>query len=66
LADPQKAIAMIFIASLIGTVLILPSLIKGNKNLASRLPYGPFLIVATAIMVVFGDSLLNWYKGLIL
>lgn len=66
LADPQKSLAMIFIASFIGTLIIAPSLIKRQKGLASRLPYGPFLIAATAIMVVFGDSLLNWYKSLIL
>ncbi len=66
LADPQKAVAMIFIASLIGTIIIIPGLIKRDKNLTSRLPFGPFLIIATAIMVIFGDSLLNWYKGLIL
>ncbi|MBX4197099.1 prepilin peptidase [Candidatus Saccharibacteria bacterium] len=66
LADPQKSLAMLFLASLIGTVVILPSLSKGNKTLTSKLPYGPFLIAAAAIMVIFGDSLLNWYKGLIL
>jgi leader peptidase (prepilin peptidase)/N-methyltransferase len=66
LADPAKSLAMLFLASLIGTIVILPSLSKGNKTLTSKLPYGPFLIAATAILVVFGDSLLNWYKGLIL
>jgi prepilin signal peptidase PulO-like enzyme (type II secretory pathway) len=66
LADPQKSLAMLFLASLIGTLIILPGLARGNKSLASKLPYGPFLISATAILVVFGDSLLNWYKNLIL
>lgn len=66
LADPQKALAMIFIASLIGTLLVLPGIMSGKKTMASKLPYGPFLIAATAIMIIFGDSLLNWYKGLIL
>jgi prepilin signal peptidase PulO-like enzyme (type II secretory pathway) len=66
LADPAKSLAMLFLASLIGTVIIAPSLIKGDKNMASKLPFGPFLITATAILVVFGDSLINWYKNLIL
>jgi prepilin signal peptidase PulO-like enzyme (type II secretory pathway) len=66
LADPQKALSMIFIASLIGSLVVLPGMITGKKTMASKLPYGPFLVVATTIMVVFGDSLLNWYKGLIL
>jgi leader peptidase (prepilin peptidase)/N-methyltransferase len=66
LADPQKSLAMIFIASFIGTLVILPGLAAGKKTMASKLPYGPFLIAATAIIVVFGNALLDWYKGLIL
>lgn len=66
LADPQKSLAMLFLASLIGTLVILPALAKGDKKMTSKLPYGPFLIVATGILVVFGDALLNWYKNLIL
>jgi prepilin signal peptidase PulO-like enzyme (type II secretory pathway) len=66
LADPAESLAMIFLASIIGTMVILPALLSSKKTLASKLPYGPFLISATAIMVLFGDSLLDWYKGLIL
>jgi prepilin signal peptidase PulO-like enzyme (type II secretory pathway) len=66
LADPEKALAMLFVASLIGTLVIIPALSQGSKTLTSKLPYGPFLITATAVMVLFGDSLLSWYKGLII
>lgn len=62
LADPYKSIAMIFIASLLGTLVVLPALASRNKTLSSKTPYGPFLIGATAIMVVFGVSFINWYK----
>jgi leader peptidase (prepilin peptidase)/N-methyltransferase len=65
LADPQKALAMIFIASLIGSLIAVPSLASGKRTMASKLPYGPFLIVATGLMEVWGESLLNWYKGLL-
>jgi prepilin signal peptidase PulO-like enzyme (type II secretory pathway) len=65
LAAPQKSLAMIFIASLLGALVALPDLIRGRKTMASRLPYGPFLILATAILVIFGDSLLNWYGRLL-
>lgn len=64
LADPYKSMAMIFLASLLGTLTVLPNLLAGKKTMASRTPYGPFLITGTAIMVVFGDSLINWYKNL--
>ncbi len=66
LADPKKSLAMLFLASVIGCICILPSLIRGNKNMTSKLPYGPFLIAGTAIIVLFGDSLLNWYTDLII
>jgi prepilin signal peptidase PulO-like enzyme (type II secretory pathway) len=66
LADPQKSLAMLFIASLLGSLVVAPALRTKQKTLASRLPFGPFLITATAILVVFGDSLINWYKNLIL
>jgi leader peptidase (prepilin peptidase)/N-methyltransferase len=65
LADPQKSLAMIFIASLLGSLVAAPDLIRGKKSMASRLPFGPFLITATAIMVLWGDSLLTWYKNLL-
>lgn len=65
LADPAKSAAMIFIASLLGSIVALPGLITGKKNLSSKLPYGPFLIVATSIMVLFGTSILDWYKSLL-
>jgi prepilin signal peptidase PulO-like enzyme (type II secretory pathway) len=66
LADPQKSLAMIFIASLLGSLIAAPDLIGGKKTMASRLPYGPFLIAATAVMALWGDSLLNWYKSLLI
>ena len=66
LAHPYKSLAMIFLASLIGSLIVIPSLAAGKRTLASRLPYGPFLIAASAIMVVYGDSLINWYKNLII
>lgn len=64
LADPQKSFAMIFIASLLGTIIILPALMEKSKTMVSKLPYGPFLIAATGIMVIFGDPLINWYNHL--
>jgi len=64
LADPYKSLGMIFVASLLGTLFVLPHLITNKKTMASKTPYGPFLIAATGIFVIFGDSLINWYKNL--
>lgn len=62
LADPQKAFLMIFIASLLGTIYALPTLMMGKNKLASKVPFGPFLICATFIVILFGSSLINWYN----
>lgn len=64
LADPYNALLMLFLASLLGSLAAIPGLAKHQKTIASRLPYGPFLITATAVCVVFGSSIINWYKGL--
>jgi leader peptidase (prepilin peptidase) / N-methyltransferase len=61
LAGPQYSLLMIFLASLLGSILAAPDLIRGKKTLASRLPFGPLLITATAFVVIFGQPLLNWY-----
>jgi prepilin signal peptidase PulO-like enzyme (type II secretory pathway) len=65
LADPAKSAAMIFIASLLGSLVALPGLITGKKTMSSKLPYGPFLIVATAITLLFGSPVIDWYKSLL-
>lgn len=66
LHSPAKSLIMIFLASLIGTLFVLPLLMAGKKALGAKLPYGPFLIVASFICVVWGDSLIDWYKKLFL
>jgi prepilin signal peptidase PulO-like enzyme (type II secretory pathway) len=64
LADPAKSFLMIILGSLLGTLFILPALALGKKNLASKLPYGPFLIGATLLVVLFGDKIIDWYTNL--
>ncbi len=65
LADPAMSFLMIFLASVIGTIFALPALISGQSGLASKLPFGPFLIAATMLVVLFGDSLVSWYRHLL-
>lgn len=61
LATPARAFLMIFLASLLGSVYAVPLLLAGRQKLATKVPFGPFLIAATAITILFGGSLIDWY-----
>jgi prepilin signal peptidase PulO-like enzyme (type II secretory pathway) len=65
LATPAKSLLMIFMASLLGTAVAVPLIVLGKRKLSQRIPYGPFLIAATFIVALFGDSLINSYKNLL-
>lgn len=66
LHTPGKSLLMIFLASLIGSVAVLPLLVTGKKSLSAKLPYGPFLISSTLVCLIFGDNLINLYNKLFL
>ncbi|MDO8591958.1 MAG: prepilin peptidase [bacterium] len=66
LAGPLLSLQMIFIASVLGTVAILPGLLSRHKTLTTKVPYGPFLIMAAFIVLLFGASFSGWYQNLIL
>ena len=65
LASPAKSFLMLFLASVIGILFVLPSLIRGKRGLTAKLPYGPFLIFATYLCLLFGSSMIDWYKKFI-
>lgn len=65
LATPFKAVLMIFFASVLGLLFALPGLISQSKKLTSKIPYGPFLIAATFIVLLFGQAITEWYKELL-
>ncbi|MBA3757877.1 prepilin peptidase [Candidatus Saccharibacteria bacterium] len=64
LASPSKSFLMILLASVLGTLFALPGLLTGAKTAASKLPYGPFLIVATFLVLLFGGPILDWYNNI--
>jgi prepilin signal peptidase PulO-like enzyme (type II secretory pathway) len=61
LATPAKAMLMIFIASVVGTLVSLPLLVTHRLKPKSTIPFGPLLIVAALITQLFGQGILDWY-----
>jgi prepilin signal peptidase PulO-like enzyme (type II secretory pathway) len=59
--DALKALLIIFLASLLGTLITLPSLLSGKASRTTHIPFGPFLLMATVIVVLYGDRLVTVY-----
>ena len=65
-ATPFKTLLTIFFASLLGTLVSIPLLAQGKKGLKLHIPFGPYLLLATAIAVLYGDRIIQWYQNLLL
>lgn len=57
---------VIFLASILGTLVSLPFLAQKSLKASSRIPFGPFLLTATIVVYLFGGRILDWYmQGLL-
>lgn len=59
-----ESILLLFIASLMGVLVSIPILLKGKKA-SHKVPFGPFLIVATYATFLWGSTIIDWYMRLI-
>jgi leader peptidase (prepilin peptidase)/N-methyltransferase len=48
---------VLFVASILGLIFVVPSLIKKQKNMRTEIPFGPFIILACLIYFVYGSQL---------
>lgn len=60
-----SSMLLLFIASLLGSFIGVPLMLAKKAGMKTELPFGPFLIIATFIVFFYGDSLINWYLGLL-
>ncbi len=58
---PLKAFLLLFVASVIGVLVTIPLLAKKQKKMTSQIPFGPFLIIGTFVVYLFGSSIVSWY-----
>ena len=50
---------VIFLSSTIALISVIPHLLNKSKKLTSQIPFGPYIISATVIFILFKDNLLN-------
>jgi len=61
LVDWKLAFIALFVANLVGTLLVLPGMLTGKLNRDSRVPFGPLLIIGFVIAGLAGSWLLNLF-----
>lgn len=61
-ATPGRAVLFIFFGSLLGSLVSVPMVARGNLKRTSVIPFGPFLIIGGIATVLFGADVLNWYQ----
>ena len=52
---------VIFLSSTIALIIVIPDLLKKKKKLTSQIPFGPYIIIATIIFIVFKDTFLSLF-----
>ena len=57
----ELAFLTLFLANLIGCLIVLPGLAAKKIGRTTQVPFGPMLIVATVISVLFGNTIIAWY-----
>ncbi len=62
LGSPFLAFLMLFIASLLGLLAALPAVVQKKSKLDTHIPFGPFLITSTIIVMLFGQRIIDWYS----
>ena len=50
---------VIFLSSVIALLIAMPSLMNKTKKMSSEIPFGPYIIIATIVYLIFSDSLKN-------
>lgn len=61
LASPARIIAAIFLAYVFGAMVGVGLIALGKKELSSKLPFGTFLSVATVVILLYGEQIINRY-----
>lgn len=66
LADWRLAFLTLFLANVIGCLVVIPGMLSKKLTRKSHVPFGPMLIVAWAVAGLFGERLIDWYMQAVL
>lgn len=66
LGDWQLAALALFLANLLGCLLVLPGMFMGKITRGTHVPFGPLLIGGSVIAALFGQPVLQWYFSVFL
>jgi leader peptidase (prepilin peptidase) / N-methyltransferase len=61
LGGPLLSFMLLFLASVLGTLVSLPLMAFGKAKRSTLIPFGPFLIAATIIIELFGSRFVDWF-----
>jgi len=57
-------ISIIFFSFIFGSIGALIALLSKKKTMGQEIAFGPYIVIATMLMMFFGNDILNWYFGL--
>jgi leader peptidase (prepilin peptidase)/N-methyltransferase len=61
----KAILPIVFLSSLLGTVIGVPSMLLQKSDTKFAIPFGPFLAAAAIIYLFWGQPLINWYLNLL-
>ncbi len=65
LPNALQATLMLFLASILGTITSIFLSVNKKIERSSKIAFGPFLIASTIIVVLYGQSIIDWYLNII-
>lgn len=57
----ELALLALFLANLVGCIIVLPGLATKKLSRTTQIPFGPMLIIGFVIAALFGDAIIAWY-----
>jgi leader peptidase (prepilin peptidase)/N-methyltransferase len=60
-SGPISAVSSIFLGAVIALIAHLPGIVSGKTGMKTKLPFGPFLALASFLFWIWSDKIFGWY-----